>query len=386
VFRIAVTPSPSPSPAVQGAWVAAISELTPPEASALAPVRIENRSGVAVRFRQRDAPRSHAAAAHNQVGPYAAASYLWDDPSLSPQLVLSVPGATGDLTDPPVLLLIDEGGAAGAGATATTWSRMAVVRYANRRKPPVLLRLRLRRGEPGGGGVGGGGSAGGGGGGVVFEGAAAAAAGRSVCCLIVEEVDAQGNPAAAAAAAASAEAEAAAAAGSWASASSASSASSALSASSAASASSHVVHPPPKSFVSPVATRIMAPLLPRRLRPIAAALAFAADRASAAVITASTSSSSAASPPLSIEVVVELPSVGLSLVSGGSGGGGGGGGGGSTELLYARMTGKAPGISSTTLSFGVSDHEVVHEYGSIDQTTERLDDQATKRPNAQMPK
>ena len=70
--------------------------------------------------------------------------------------------------------------------------------------------------------------------------------------------------------------------------------------------------------VSPVATRVMTPMLPRRLRPIAKALAFAADVSRAAVKTSP--------PPLSIEVVLEIPSVGLSVVDAQ----------GSVELLYAR--------------------------------------------------
>ena len=73
--------------------------------------------------------------------------------------------------------------------------------------------------------------------------------------------------------------------------------------------------------VSPVATRVMTPMLPRRLRPIAKALAFAADVSRAAVKTSP--------PPLSIEVVLEISSVGLSVVDAQ----------GSVELLYARVAG-----------------------------------------------
>jgi hypothetical protein len=73
--------------------------------------------------------------------------------------------------------------------------------------------------------------------------------------------------------------------------------------------------------VSPVATRVMTPMLPRRLRPIAKALAFAADVSRAAVKTSP--------PPLSVEVVLEIPSVGLSVVDAQGGG----------ELVYARVTG-----------------------------------------------
>ena len=62
-------------------------------------------------------------------------------------------------------------------------------------------------------------------------------------------------------------------------------------------------------------------MLPRRLRPIAKALAFAADVSRAAVKTSP--------PPLSIEVVLEIPSVGLSVVDAQ----------GSVELLYARVAG-----------------------------------------------
>lgn len=260
------------SVAEKGAWRIDVSELNPEEAEAQASVCVDNRSSVSIRFRQRDLP-PHGAF-DNRVLPHSTAHYLWDDPSLPHELVLGVLDGAGDM-EPPVPFC-DEVSALDASSTAPRWSRMAVVRYADQRKHPLLLRLRLERQQAGpraeGGKVNG-------------------VTGKAVHTLIVEEVSAFADSAAAA-----------------------------VSTSAAAT-------------LSPVATRVMAPLLPRRLQPLAQALSFAADRASASVKMVKTTPMRPR--PTSIEVVIELPSVGLSLV---------GGAGGGTELLYTRFTGARAGV------------------------------------------
>ena len=103
---------------------------------------------------------------------YTTASYLWDDPSLAPELALSVPGGAGDLGG--AVPLADEHNnvvnPCEKAEDAWSWSQMTVVRYTDVRQAPALLRLRVRRGGPGRAG-----------------GAGAAAV------LVIEEVDAQGR-------------------------------------------------------------------------------------------------------------------------------------------------------------------------------------------------
>ena len=278
----------SASATVPGAFVADISELTAREATAAAPVRVENRSGVTVSVRQANAraPRGE------RVPPRATAAFLWDDPEATKALTLAAPDSS--TRDVPILANVpldwseEDDEATDARSRSVEWSRLAVVRFDDPDSPPTMIRARVRRpsrpGEP--------------------------------AALIVEEIDARGNPTAAAAAKASAEMEAEAAARVVAVGSPFGSPARATLATT----------PPPalaktgKHFASPVATRVMAHVLPPRFRPIAKAIAFAADRASAAVMTSA--------PPFAANLVVDVPSVGVSLVDAGSG----------AELLYARVS------------------------------------------------
>ena len=178
-------------------------------------------------------------------------------------------------------------------------TRQIIARFVDEKRPNALLRLRIVRSETAG----------------------------VPCVVTVEEADAHTNTAAAASHRASAEIEAVrarlAAQGASPIEGLVNQAQPSTPASPASTAKSG---PTPQSGavpggVSPVATRVMTPMLPRRLRPIAKALAFAADVSRAAVKTSP--------PPLSIEVVLEIPSVGLSVVDAQ----------GSVELLYAPRCG-----------------------------------------------
>ena len=278
-YRVVV----SASATVPGAFVADISELTAREATAAAPVRVENRSGVTVSVRQVDAraPRDE------RVPPRSSAAFLWDDQEATKALTLAAPDSS--TRDVPIIANVpldwseEDEEANDARSRSVEWSRLAVVRFDDPESPPTTIRARTRRparsGEP--------------------------------VSLIVEEMDARGNPTATAAANASAETEAEAAArvvtvGSP--------------FGSPARATSPAFAKTGKHFASPGATRVMAHVLPRRFRPIAEAIAYAADRASAAVMTSA--------PPFAANLVVDVPSVGVSLVDAGSG----------AELLYARVS------------------------------------------------
>ena len=298
VFCVAVAQSRS----VKGGWETEVSELGPGEIDAVAPVKFENRSGTTVSFRQADAPRTSAG--DDVVEPGQIAAYAWDDPFGLKKLVVSIPGSEYVTTvavepDPDIDDLdSDEDEDEETGMV----TRQIIARFVDEKRPNALLRLRIVRSETAG----------------------------VPCVVTVEEADAHTNTAAAASHRASAEIEAVrarlAAQGASPIEGLVNQGQGVQPSTPASPASTAKSGPTPQSGtvpggVSPVATRVMTPMLPRRLRPIAKALAFAADVSRAAVKTSP--------PPLSIEVVLEIPSVGLSVVDAQ----------GSVELLYARVAG-----------------------------------------------
>ena len=224
-----------------------VSELSPFEIDSVAPVRVENRSGASVAFRQAETPITSAG--DDVVEPGAVVAYTWDDPFGAKKLVVSVPGSEyetsvsvdPDRADREDSDSIDEEDEEG-GSHVT---RQMVVRFFDEKRPNALLRLRITRSET-----------------------------ASVPCVVtVEEADAQANTAAAASHRASAEIEAVRArlgihqgtspiegllqVQPFVSTPGASPVSSAKSGAT------------PRSIppgVSPVATRVMTPMLPRRLR------------------------------------------------------------------------------------------------------------------------
>ena len=297
VFCVAVAQSRS----VKGGWETEVSELGPGEIDAVAPVKFENRSGTTVSFRQADAPRTSAG--DDVVEPGQVAAYAWDDPFGSKKLVVSIPGseyATTVAVEPdPDTDDLDFDEDEDEDEETGMVTRQIIARFVDEKRPNALLRLRIVRSETAG----------------------------VPCVVTVEEADAHTNTAAAASHRASAEIEAVRARLAAQGASPIEGIVAPVQPSTPASpASTAKSGPTPQSgavpgSVSPVATRVMTPMLPRRLRPIAKALAFAADVSRAAVKTSP--------PPLSIEVVLEIPSVGLSVVDAQ----------GSVELLYARVAG-----------------------------------------------
>ena len=232
---------------VKGGWDVEVSELSPFEIDSVAPVRVENRSGASIAFRQGDAPITSAG--DDVVEPGAVVAYTWDDPFGAKKLVVSVPGSeyettvsvnpdsSSDLDSDSIDEEDEEGG--------SHVTRQMVVRFFDEKRPNALLRLRITRSES-----------------------------ASVPCVVtVEEADAQANTAAAASHRASAEIEAVRArlgihqgnspiegllqVQPFVSTPGASPVSSAKSGAT------------PRSIppgVSPVATRVMTPMLPRRLR------------------------------------------------------------------------------------------------------------------------
>ena len=174
-YRVVV----SASATVPGAFVADISELTAREATAAAPVRVENRSGVTVSVRQVDAraPRGR------RVPPGSSAAFLWDDQEATKALTLAAPDSS--TRDVPIIANVpldwseEDEEANDARSRSVEWSRLAVARSTIRSRPDDNSR----------------------------EDASSRAFGRTGT-LIVEEIDARGNPTAAAAANASAETEA----------------------------------------------------------------------------------------------------------------------------------------------------------------------------------
>ena len=158
---------------VKGGWDVEVSELSPFEIDSVAPVRVENRSGASIAFRQGDTPITSAG--DDVVEPGAIVAYTWDDPFGAKKLVVSVPGSEYETTvsihpdssaDREDSDSIDEEDEEG-GSHVT---RQMVVRFFDEKRPNALLRLRITRSES-----------------------------ASVPCVVtVEEADAQANTAAAA--------------------------------------------------------------------------------------------------------------------------------------------------------------------------------------------
>ena len=157
---------------VKGGWDVEVSELSPFEIDSVAPVRVENRSGASVAFRQAETPITSAC--DDVVEPGAVVAYTWDDPFGAKTLVVSVPGSEyetsvsvdPDRADREDSDSIDEEDEEG-GSHVT---RQMVVRFFDEKRPNALLRLRITRSET-----------------------------ASVPCVVtVEEADAQANTAAAA--------------------------------------------------------------------------------------------------------------------------------------------------------------------------------------------
>jgi len=287
VFCVAVSSASS----ARGGFVVDVSELSDAEWRALAPVLVENASNVVVTFRQTGAPRRHDG--DERAHPRSTTSFLWDDPAKPRSISLSVPGAASpDICAPASAMDELDDDANDGGTSSSRWSAQSVVRYVDPSRPPVLLRVTTRRD---------------------------AGATR----VTIEAVDAKQNPSAWAAATAAAAATDAAA---------AATPPGGVSTTTAVTAPSSSSSSPAFFTASPMTTRVLQPLLPRRLRPIAVALAFATDKASAAAAKSSAGElSSRDAPSFAIDCALELSSVGLSVVSGG-------GRGGARELLYSRAT------------------------------------------------
>ena len=81
---------------VKGGWDVEVSELSPFEIDSVAPVRVENRSGASIAFRQGDTPITSAG--DDVVEPGAIVAYTWDDPFGAKKLVVSVPGSEYETT------------------------------------------------------------------------------------------------------------------------------------------------------------------------------------------------------------------------------------------------------------------------------------------------
>ena len=194
-----------------------------------------------VTFRQTGAPRRHDG--DERAHPRSTTSFLWDDPAKPRSISLSVPGAASpDICAPASAMDELDDDANDGGTSSSRWSAQSVVRYVDPSRPPVLLRVTTRRD---------------------------AGATR----VTIEAVDAKQNPSAWAAATAAAAATDAAA---------AATPPGGVSTTTAVTAPSSSSSSPAFFTASPMTTRVLQPLLPRRLRPIAVALAFATDKASAA--------------------------------------------------------------------------------------------------------